>query len=63
MAQMILSTKQEEIMDMERRRGCQGEVGRKWDGWRVWGWWMQTATFERNGQWVPIVQHRELYNR
>lgn len=43
--------------------GCQGEVGRKWDGWRVWGWGMQTVTFGMNWQWVPIGQHRELHNR
>ena len=26
-----------------------------------WGWWIQTVTFEMDGQWGPTVQHRELY--
>ena len=40
--------------------GCQG-VGRwEWDGWGVWGWWMQIIIFGMDGQWCPTVQHREL---
>ena len=33
---------------------------REWDGWVVQGFWMQTVIFGMDGQWGPIVQHREL---
>ena len=35
MAQMILSAKQKQIMDMESRLVF---ARREWDGWGVWGW-------------------------
>ena len=39
MAQMILVTKQKQITDRESRLVfASGGRGRKWDGWRVWGW-------------------------
>ena len=44
----------------EQTCSCQGGMGRQWDGWGVWLWWMQTATFGMDGQFGPTVQHREL---
>ena len=35
--------------------------GKKWDGRRILGWWMQTVTFRVDKQWGPTVQHRESY--
>ena len=55
MAQMILSAKQKQIMDMERF-----PEERKWDGRAVRGLGMQTLIFGTDGQWSPTVQHREL---
>ena len=55
---MILSTKQ--ITDMERNLWLLGGGEREWDGWGVWGWWIQTVTVGVDGQWTPAVQHREL---
>ena len=60
MAQMILSTKQKQIMDMESRLVVAGGERREWDGQGVWGWQMQTLTFGMDKQWGPTVQHREL---
>ena len=34
---------------------------KEWDGPGVWGWVMQTITFNTDKQWHPIVQHRELW--
>ena len=50
MAQMILSTKQKWITDIESRLVVLRGVVREWDGWGVWGWWMQTVTFGMDGQ-------------
>ena len=33
---------------------------KEWDGWGVWGWWIQTVTFGIDGQWGSTVHHREL---
>ena len=41
--------------------GCQQGEGKEWDGWQVWGWWIQTVMFGMNGQWAFTVQHRELW--
>ena len=60
MAQMNLSTEQRQIMAIERRFGVAGG-GREWDGWGVWGWWMQTVTFGMDRQWGPIIQPGELH--
>ena len=39
MAQMDLSTKQEQThRHGEHTWGCQGGTGKKWEGHRVWGW-------------------------
>ena len=32
----------------------------EWDGWRIWGGWMQTVTFRMDGQGGPTLQHGEL---
>ena len=50
---MIPSTKQKQITDMESRlvvAGGGGEWGKEWDGWGVWGWWIQTVAFGMDGQ-------------
>ena len=39
----------------EQTCGSQGGGGREWDGWAVWGFWMQTVTFGMDGQWGPTV--------
>ena len=56
---MILSTRQKQIMDMESRLVVPRGEGREWDGWGVWGWWIQTIAFGMGKQWGPTVQHRE----
>jgi len=49
MAQMVLSTKQKEIVDMESRFVVAGEE-REGVGWMgSLGWWMQTITFGMMG--------------
>ena len=58
MAQAIISTKQKLITDMEIRLVVAGGEARRWDGWGVWGWWMQT--FGMDGRWASTVQHRKL---
>ena len=57
MTRMILSTKHKRITAKKRRLVLlqEGRDGKKWDGWRVWGWWMKTATFVMVGQWGPTV--------
>ena len=63
MAQMILATKEKQIMAMGSKlvvaRGWGEERGSGMDG-EFWGWWMQTVTFGMNKQWGPTVQHRKL---
>ena len=44
---------------IHREQTCWGE-GRELDGRGVLGWWIQTLSFEMEGQWAPTVQHREL---
>ena len=52
---MNLSTKQKQTPGrIEQTCGCQGERGRKWDGWGVWGWQMQTATFRMQSNEGPL---------
>ena len=29
---------------------ARGGGAREWDGWGIWGWWMQTFTFGMDGQ-------------
>ena len=53
MAQMIPSTKQKHIMDMENRLWLPGR--KEWDAWQVCDWWIQTITFGMDGQWAPTV--------
>ena len=37
---------------------CQGwGSGRKWGGWGVWVWWIQSVTFGMDGQWGPTMWH------
>ena len=40
------------LMDMESRLVVVRDEGRgrKWDGQRVWGWWMQAIAFGMDGQ-------------
>ena len=58
---MILSKKREtDHSQGEQTCGCLQGVGREWDGRRVWGWWVQTATFGLDGQWGLTIQHRGL---
>lgn len=38
----------------EQTCGCQEGGEREWEGWGVWGGWMQTAYFGMDG---PTVQH------
>jgi len=46
MAQMILSTKQKQITNIESRLVVtREEGGREWDGQRVLRWYMQTIMF------------------
>ena len=45
----------------EQTCGCQGGGEREWGGWGGWDQWMQTVIFGMDGQWAPIVQHRELF--
>ena len=49
---MKLSAKQKQTHGhREQTCGCQGGGGRrKWDGWGVWGWLMQTTTFRIDNQ-------------
>ena len=48
---MNLSTKQKQTHGhREQTYGCHGGVGKKWDGWGVWGWQMQTITFRMDEQ-------------
>ena len=49
MAQMNLSTKQKQIMESRLVVPMVGG-GKEWDGWGVWGWWMQTVIFGMDGQ-------------
>ena len=58
MTKIIPSTEQRQTMAMENR--FMVVRGREWDGWRVWGWRMQPATFGMDEQWGPTVQHREM---
>ena len=44
----------------EKTCGSQGGKRREWDGWAVWGFWMQTVMYGMDEQWGPTVQHREL---
>ena len=44
----------------EQACGCQWGVRKEWDGWGVWGWWMQTVTFGMDRQCGLTVQEREL---
>ena len=64
MAQMILSTKQKLIKDVESRRGvAKGKWGREWRGeaeWGVWDQWMQTITHGMDKQEGPIAEHEQL---
>ena len=53
--QMMLSTKQKQITDRENR-SVAASRGRKWDGWRVWGWQMKTITFGMDKQWGPTYR-------
>ena len=46
MAQTTVSTKQKQT----HGRGYQGGGKRKWGGWGVWGWYMQTITFRMDKQ-------------
>ena len=48
MAQMILSTKQKQIMDMKSILVTIGGGGREGDEWGVWGWSMQISTIRMN---------------
>ena len=51
MAEANLSTKQKQThRHREQSCGCQGGGVREWDGWGVWGWWMQTITFRMDKQ-------------
>ena len=52
---MIQSTKQKQVMDMESRLVIARRRGGEWDGWQIWGWWIQTITFGMDGQWAPIA--------
>ena len=62
MPQMILSTKQKHIIDMESRLVVDGGRVGKWEGvgQGIWDWWIQTVTFGMHGQRAPTVQHRQL---
>ena len=53
MAQIILFTKQKQIMTKESR--LLHSRGREWDGQGVLGWWVQTIMFGMNGLWDPTV--------
>ena len=58
---MNRSTKQRQSQGhREQTCGHQGGGGRKWDGWGVWGWQMQTIAFRMDKQCGPTVQHREV---
>ena len=51
MAQMNPSTKHRQThRHGEQICGCQGGVGRDWDGLGVWGQQMQTVTFRMDKQ-------------
>ena len=61
-AKMNLSTKQKEThRHREQTCGCHGGGGREWDGWGVWGWYVQTIKFRMEKQWGASSQHRELF--
>ena len=70
MEQMILSKnnkhtnkKQKHSMTKKSRLGVpeRGGKGREREGWVFWVFLgMQTVTFGVDGQWDPIVQHREM---
>ena len=53
----IYKTETDSVLQIESREqtcGCQGREGRKWDGWGVWGWQMQTITFRIDKQEFPL---------
>ena len=63
MPEIILFTKQKLITAKESRLVVPREAGgwgRVWDGWAVSAFGMQTLIFGMDGQWDPMVQHREI---
>ena len=53
--------KTETYRHREQAYVCKGRERRKWDGWGVWGWQMQTIPFRMDKQGGSPVQRKELY--
>ena len=56
MAQMILTTKQKQIMAKEDTLVVpSGGGGGEWDEWAIWGFGVQSVISGMDGQWGPTV--------